>query len=318
MGFPSTNAEIVNDALFRAGELTDGSSDYETVALQYLNRIYLKIAAGGSELNKDVNEKWWWLRAEYPQPLTLLPVVEGTVQVVKGSTSIVFNVAPVDSLVGRYIRFNGTQDVFRITTHIAADVLAELDSLYTGPDSLGESYTAAKMEYTFPDNVMEVLSPMRVYQQGNPHIDGMDPEAMEREWPISQMWHGVPKAFTQVGNNKLRFSHQGGQPGEFIRVDFDYLMKPTQLAKDSGTPLMPEEYRTVLADFVGMMICFDKDDNKAQDLGSMAKAGLLGMAMENRRRLTQVSRNMGQIITRPNQTARSRYPLRTTGGRIVG
>ena len=125
-------------------------------------------------------------------------------------------------------------------------------------------------------------------------------------------------AFAQIGNRKIRFSHQGGSnPGEYIRVDFDYLQKPPALLKDDNECLMPEEYRKTLADFTTMFILVDKDDNKAQDIASLAKSGLKGMAAENRRRLTQVSRGMGHIYTRPDRTARSRYPLRTTGGRII-
>lgn len=317
MGYPRTNAEIVNDALFRAGELTDGSSDYEAKALDYLNRVYLAIAAGGSELNKDVNEKWWWLRSSFPGVITLLPVETGDVQVEFGSVDIEFNLAPDISLQGRLFRTDGTQDVFRIASHNALDTVAALDSIYTGPDNLAENYEASQMEYTIPSNVMEILSPMRAYQQSRAEIIGMDPQSLAERWPFIQKWQGVPMGFAQIGNNKVRFSHEGGSnPDELIRVDFDYLIRPDSLAKDANECLMPEEYRKTLSDFTCMFILVDKDDTKAQDVGSMARAGLIGMATENRRRLNQVSKNMGQLMTRPGQS-RDRYPLRTTGGRII-
>lgn len=319
MGYPRTNAEIVNDALFRAGELTDGSSDYEQKALDYLNRVYLAIAAGGSELNKDVNEKWWWLRSEMPAVLILLPIETGTVQVTLGSADITFNVAPTLSLQGRFFRTDGGMDLYRIQSHVALDTMATLDSIYTGPTNLGVAYQAAQMEYTIPANVMEILSPMRCYQDGKHDIQGMDIQTLEDQWPLSQSWHGVPHAFAQVGNRKVRFSHQGGSlPGEFIRADFDFLIRPDNLDKDANECLMPEEYRKTLADFVCMMILVDKDDTKAQDIGSLAKAGLNGMATENRRRMTQVSRGMGHLYPRAGHRAHRRYPLRTTGGRIIG
>lgn len=320
MGFPTTNAEIVNDALFRAGEATDGSSDWEAKALEYLNRVYTKIAAGGAELDPEINEKWWWLRSVTPFVLTLLPIQTGVVSVTAASASIIFSVAPTLSMAGRLFRTVGTQDVFRILTHTAASVNATLDSIYTGPTNAAVSYEASKLEYDIGDNVMEVLSPVRAYQDGRRDIEGMDLAALEYYYPLDQTWHGVPAAFAQVGNRKIRFSHQGGSlPTEFIRVDFDYMVLPTNLAKDAGEPLIPVEWRSVLADYTSMFILADKDDSKAGDMGKLAKAGLKGMEKENKNRTIQFSTSYGHIYPRANNSRGGRrFPLRTTGGRIIG
>lgn len=319
MGFPTTNAEIVNDALFRAGELFDGSSDYEAKALEYLNRVYTRIAAGGTELDQTLNEKWWWLRSTTPCVLTLLPIEIGVASVVNGSSAVVFSVAPTISLAGRFFRTIGTQDVFRILTHTALDVNAVLDSVYTGQTNAAIAWEASKLEYDLPANVMEVIEPIRCYQGGKRDISGMDLSALEGMYPLDQSFTGTPEAFSQIGNRKLRFSHQGGStPGELIRVDFDYLVLPTNLAKDAQECLLPVEWRSVLADFTCMMILADKDDSKAGDMGNLAKAGLMGMAKENRNRTVQFSNNYGHIYPRPYSQRANRYPLRTTGGRIIG
>lgn len=319
MGFPTTNAEIVNDALFRAGELTDGSSDYEGKALEYLNRVYTKIAAGGSELDTTINEKWLWLRSTTPQVLTLLPIETGSASVVNGSDAIVFSVAPTISLAGRFFRTTGTQDVFRILTHTALDVNAVLDSIYTGVTAALQSFEASKMEYDLPSNVMEVLSPIRCYQDGKREINGMDLAALENNYPLDQSFTGTPDAFSQIGNRKIRFSHQGGSfSNELIRVDFDYLILPTNLAKDANEPLIPVEWRSILADFTCMFLLTDKDDTKAGDIGKLAKAGLMGMAKENRNRVVQFSNSYGHVYPRPGMQRQNRFPLRTTGGRIIG
>ena len=320
MAYPTTNAEIINDALFTAGELTDGSSEYEAKALEYLNRVYTAIAAGGSELSEGkINEKWLWLRSTTPAVLILQPVHTGLVSVTHASDAIVFSLAPTVSLAGRTFRTPGAQDVFRILTHAALDVNAVLDSIYTGVTNAAESYEASKMEYDLPADVMEVLSPMRSYQDGRREIIGMDVGAMESLWPTETFYHGVPEAFAQVGNRKIRFSHQGGAtPTDLIRVDFDYLILPTNLAKDANEPLVPAEFRRVLSDFVAMHILLNKDDSKAADVGNLAKAGLMGMAKENRNRVVQVSESYGHIYTRTGNMRSRRYPLRTTGGRIIG
>lgn len=317
MGFPTTNVEIINDALFRAGEAIDGSSEYEAEALQYLNRTYTSIAAGGVELSdNEVNEKWLWLRSATPAVLILLPVETGLVSVTHASNAIVFSLAPTISLAGRFFRTPGSQDVFRILTHTALDVNAVLDSIYTGTTNAAESFEASKLEYDLPADVMEILDPIRTYQG---EITGMDLAALEEQYPLHTLHHGVPEAFAQIANRRIRFSHHGGATAtELIRVDFDYLVLPPNLAKDANECLMPEEFRRILSDFVAMYILLDKDDSKAVDLGNLAKAGLKGMAKENRDRVVQMSDSYGHIYTRSGQRRSSRYPLRTTGGRIIG
>lgn len=319
MGYPVTNADIVNDALFRSGELTDGSSEYDAKAVEYLNRVYTKIAAGGSELDISINEKWLWLRSATPAVLILEPVLTGVVSVIHASNAIVFSLAPTVSMAGRIFRTTGSQDVFRILTHTALDVNAVLDSIYTGVTNAAEEYESSKLEYDLPANVMEILSPMRAYKDGKRDISGMDLAALEYDYPLDNFYHGVPEAFAQVGNRKVRFSHQGGASAdELIRVDFDYLQLPSNLAKDANEPLMPVEWRSVLSDFTAMFILTDKDDSKAGDIGKLAKAGLMGMAKENRNRVIQFSNTYGHIYPSPTNQRRNRFPLRTTGGRIIG
>lgn len=319
MSYPKTNAEIVNDALFRAGEPTDGSSDYEAKALDYLNRVYAEVSAGGSTLDPTINVKWWWLRSTTPAVLILEPVIYGEASVTNNNSAIVFSVAPAISLAGRFFRTAGTQDVFRISSHTASDTNAVLDSVYTGPTSAAISYEASKLEYDLPSGVMEIISPIRVYKDGKREIEGMDLVALERQYPLSNQYVGVPNAFAQIGTRKVRFSHQGGTlPTDLIRVDFDYLVLPPNVAKDANELLVPEEFRKTLADFVCMMILADKDDTKAGDIGNMAKNGLKGMALEHTNRTTQVSPSYGHIYTRPARHSSRRYPLRTTGGRIIG
>ena len=36
----TTSADLVTDILFRSNEPTDGTSDFDSIALQYLNRAY--------------------------------------------------------------------------------------------------------------------------------------------------------------------------------------------------------------------------------------------------------------------------------------
>ena len=60
----ASTLQIRNDALFRAGEKTDGTSDLDAQSLIYLNRAYRALYMGGNEFDPSINEIWWWLKRE--------------------------------------------------------------------------------------------------------------------------------------------------------------------------------------------------------------------------------------------------------------
>src|SRR3989304_5879373 len=115
--------DLVTDILFRNGEPTDGTSDFDSVALQYLNRGYQIVWTGGAELDPSLNEKWLWLRKNPPGVLTLEPrIVNGTVRVTKGSTAITFSEGAGPAIPAKLGRLlvavdAGNGDVFRIATN---------------------------------------------------------------------------------------------------------------------------------------------------------------------------------------------------------
>src|SRR5690348_10306379 len=97
----STSSDILQAALFEAGEPTDGTSEYQAAALRLLNRAYQAIWMGGAELDPTCNEEWLWLQSSTPGVLTIYPVVTTLTAVVTNfSTSIVFSSAPTVSYAG--------------------------------------------------------------------------------------------------------------------------------------------------------------------------------------------------------------------------
>src|SRR5262245_44852830 len=90
-------ADILADALFRAGEPTDGNSDFADQALSYLNMAYMQICRGGAEIDPGVSEDWYWLRNDRPGVLILQPPITTlTVNATLGSTSATLSAAPTD------------------------------------------------------------------------------------------------------------------------------------------------------------------------------------------------------------------------------
>jgi hypothetical protein len=156
-----TTADILDLALQKAGEVTNGNSPYETQVLNYLNRVHLTLVSGGSiPLGKDqtveIDEVWPWSRARRPLILELQPKFDtGSLTVTLGSEGITFSSAPTVSVAGWYIKIQGRDEVLRVASHTASSTSAELDGLY--PDASGSalSFVCVKLDYELtPDYIV--------------------------------------------------------------------------------------------------------------------------------------------------------------------
>lgn len=315
------SADILDDALIRAGEKTDGTSQYEARSLRYLNRVYQAICSGGNELNPQIDEDWLWLRSSNPGVLTLNPVITtGTVSVTNNSTTATLSATLTPTAVGRYFRVDDHADVFKISAHTAGTAALTLDSVYTGDTDTTATYKLMQLEYTLASDVRSVLGPMKAYQEDVREIEGLTEEALNRNYPLRSIQGGVPRAFAMIAEQTVKFSHYGGtESTDLIRVDYDYLKLATALT-DSGSeePLVPIQYRRLLSDFTLMFLLADKHDTRAEDAGKLAQSGLTAMANENRRRQTKQASKPGHIFPRPNTLQQNKAPLRTASGLIIG
>lgn len=314
-------SDLMNDVLFRAGEPTDGSSDFNTQALEYLNRAYRALWSGGGELDKNINEPWLWLRKDPPGTLILNPIVDtGSVTVTNNSTTITFSSPPSASMANRFFKVDTHPDVFRISAHTASSATATLDTVYTGASGSGLTFRVFQLEYTLANDVLQIVSPMRAYANNQFDIDGTDLKNMDHEYPLNIAETGCPSQFAQVTDTKVRFNKAGGATAtELIRVEYDYTYKPADLANTANEePVVPLKYRQVLADYALFMLWTIKNDSRAEALGLQAKAGLQAMVNDNRGRLTEISFSYGKIIPRPGNKTRLQKVLRTTSGIIIG
>ena len=107
---------------------------------------------------------------------------------------------------------------------------------------------------------------------------------------------------------------------EAMRVDADYLQKADALTdSDDEEPLVPHEFRRILSDAALMFLFADKMDDRAPNVAMLAKAGLIAMQKEHRRRtVKQGVKTYGRIQTRQDLISRQRGPLRTSSGVIIG
>lgn len=331
----TTSADLVNDVLFRAGEPDDTTSDFYDQAIRYLNRAYQALWRGGGELSPDISEQWWWLTKYGNGTLTLLPVEDdGTVIVTNGSAGITFSAIPTRVIAGVvtnvslqtwHFKVDNHADVFRINTHASGLQTATLDSVYTGTTDTAAGYRAFKLDYTLASDVLEITSPMRAFQGG---IDGgniielVAPSVLSEKWPLEQIQPGVPKNYAKIALDDtplqvVRFSHYGGTSDtELIRIDYDYIYKPADIADDASEIALPREYRKVLCDWALSFLLKDKEDDRYAAIVGLAQAGLRQMELENRRRQVRQG-SQGRIFPRAGSRLNARGPLRTSSGLLI-
>lgn len=301
------SSDLINDVLFRAGESTDGTSDFEAAALQYINRAYQAIWSGGAEIAPEVNEPWWWLFKE-ANFLTDASIATGTVSVTLGSASITFSVAPAASVVGFWFKVTGHNELYKIAMHTGGAVGATLDSVYLGATNAAASYILFKTDYTLTTDVLRLVTPMRLGQTNaagtaytrpgrNYQILGVSNRELDEIAPLALAAAGVPKLFAQIGEAAVRVDLYSGTR---VRVDYAYMQRPAVLT-DSGAeePVVPLQYRRLIADVATMFLFTDKSDNRVQAVALLARAGLLAMAQENRIRLQVYGPRSRELSPKP-------------------
>lgn len=318
----TTGADLMADILFRGGEATNGTSDFDAEALRLLNRAYREMYMGGSAFAADVQENWLWLRKDPPGVLILDQVVNaGTVSVTKNSATATLSVSPAASMAGRFFKVDDQPDVFRVSAHTAGTDTLTLDSVYTQTTNTAASYKLMKLEYTLASDVLRIIAPMRCQHDSKVEVEGVILTQLERDWPLQTVESGTPTVFAPVTESKVRFNRYGNSDpaGDFIRLEYDYLARPSDLTNDAGSiPVVPAQWRHILCDMALTYLYTSKNDDRVMAVGSAAKAGLMAMALENRQKLQAMSRRFGKIRARQDNLESTRRPLRTSSGLIIG
>jgi hypothetical protein len=321
----NTAADLVADILGRSDEAIDGTSDFDALALQYLNRAYIGIWRGGAELDPRVREAWWWLRKDAQGVITLDPSINaGSVAITNNNAGVTFSSAPTLSVSGWHLKVDTHPDVFILTDHTIAQTGGTLESVYTGPDDTAAAYKVFHLDYSLATDVLYLSHPMSSYRSigiGRGHqINYIDMEPFKQKWPLQHIHVGTPHNFTMLGERKVRFSHSGGvTTGDLIKIDYEYIREPADLTNSATSiPVLPRQYRTIISDWGTALLLEDKSDNRAKDALKLAQNGLQGMALDHRSRSNRAGGTFGQIITRQGAVLRLQGPLRTESGLIIG
>lgn len=320
-------ADILDDVEFRSGELLDGSSPLEGGILQFINRAYNSLVMGGAEFNDGESEEWWWLHKDPPGTLVLeSPVTAGSVTVTNNLNTITLTSAPAASKATWFFKVDNHADVFRVLTHTGGSGSMVLDSVYTGVSGSALTYKLFKLEYTLASDVIRVIAPMVIQAAGRESIEGVELVTMSRDYPLTYIEPGTPNQFANVTDTKVRFNRYGiTTNGGLIRVEYDYLVRPPILTNAANEePLVPLQYRQLLADIAYYYLFQAKskgtteDANKLANIGNLVKCGVQAMSNEQHHRMIVHGGMLGKIQARQDNLIRFNRPLRTESGVIIG
>lgn len=312
-----TGADLVTDVLFRGRELSSGS-DFGDAVVRYLNRAFQAIWMGGSELDPEMDEVWWWLKAQEPGILNLEPLIETTVSATRGSPTVTFGSAPdpiaVSDVTDWFLKIQGDPTVYLIEEHTASSTTATLQSNYHRETSIsGQACKVFKTDYDLNSFVLELTGPMRVFEGSKGVVEEIPVSTMDRDWNRDRVWTGCPEFFSSLGQGipRVRFNRTAND--EIIRVEYDYMATPNDIDNSETEPNIPFQYRKTLADAALYFLLQDKNDSRAPEALQLAISGIRAMARDNRNKWSKTGRPM--LIT-PRAGNSSRGLRLTTSGRI--
>ena len=312
-----TSAEILDDILFRAGEKTDGTSDYEAQGLIYMNRAYRAIYMGGMEFSKKFHEDWYWNKVVRTGSGALDAVIKtGTVTATRASTAITFSSAPAVSVADRRFLVDGDEDIYTVSAHTAGAAAATLLTAYTGTTGAGKTFRVMRHAYALISGITKIASPIFFYQDGGRECLFVDFDSIRRFWASGADLSGVPERFCYGETESEIYFDRYGSDTENEKMLFEYSAneRPADLANDSNEPIVPRQWRHIISDMALFFIYADKDDSRGRIVAEEAQAGLEAMKIENRAMMEQAG-EVGHIYPRGRPTVRR---VKTSSGKLIG
>jgi hypothetical protein len=260
----TTFKDLYEDVLKR-GHLSVSDAVALPLVKDWINQRYRQVAR---------MRPWRWLLKR--GAITLVePYADGTVTVSKGSATITGSGTDWGSqMVGQRFKVDGFDEVYKIAS-VASKTSLTLETPYQGSTGSGKSYRILYPEYSLASDFDRLLDPHRSFSPYQLVPVGL--MEMNRRWG----YHGAegrPTHYTlapQNGSLKLLVYPAPDSAGTLY---YDYIQAITELSNDSDEPLIPENYRHILADGAYADLLTFKDDNRSSVWEARFQRGLLDMA----------------------------------------
>jgi len=311
-------ADLVKGALQKSGELTDGTSYYQTLVLVYLNKVYRKVLSGSNKWGINLSKAWSWARVT--KSIVLEPAITaGSVDVTNGSASAVFTTPPTTSQVGNYLKLDNRPTFYKIIVHTGGAGPFTLDAKYVEETGLSLPYKSIRLAYDLGPNIMRLVDPFRAYVddsntllnvdlEEDGKISGLPINILRRLYPLKRLREGAPDRFAQVSKTDEKLEIQFNRfPAKQQKVDADVIEYPDELIDSNDSiPIFPRDHRELLEDGAAQMILGDKNDDREDKFFALTKLGISTMVEDDNRQETNTNPNKGRLIYRPEQVTRDR------------
>lgn len=158
-----TGSDLVAAALNIAGELADGTSNYQADALTYLNLAYKGVLTGGNVFGIDVADPWTWALARRPIIFTMNPaIINVNATVTQFSFNGTFSSAPQNvagsniSVQNWWLNVGSRDEWFMIKSHAAGSTSFQLDMPYTEQNIIASTAKIVQLDYDLVDDSVVV------------------------------------------------------------------------------------------------------------------------------------------------------------------
>ena len=261
-----TGADILQDVLFRAGELTalSGSpvSNYLPIAQTFVQRCYYDVLT---------SSPWPWALSSPPGVLTINPQITGTGTFTIGSTAVTLDAqASSNSLVGWWIWESDDEIPYRIISNSAGSTSIGIDAAYTGPTAGDNNYVIFQDEYQLPNPCLRLWN---AWLRDEPAIDVEVITQAEMQDRFPDRYNGeYPMYVSLVRDNILRIVPWPELTA--VTLEYEYTVMPTtDLTFDfnlvTDIPVVPQWDRHVIADAALVLLYDLKNDTRAADITAL-------------------------------------------------
>lgn len=313
----ATAKDLKKFILQKCGELDDGTSEYDSRAITFLNRAHQALLSGGAELGIDVGQPWPWAQNRDKSVLVLQPKISTlTATFTNGSNAITFSSAPPRNLKDWIIQQNDFPECYRISAHTGTSTSATLDSIYVNTSGAGLSCVIFLIDYDLDPNILRLVAPFTAYKSNDyyrdncANIDMIDPSEFARTFPINQLNEGTPNRFSQIykTNDTMKPRIRINKiPDQLMRAEYNYIAVPADLTdSDSSIPLVPIDHRITLGYYGAYFLALDKNDNRAPEYRELAKAGIIALKRAGQVEKMNTDQFYGRMIPREDMLNRNR------------
>jgi len=317
----TTVQDIVEDALWLAGEPSSSTGQYYTRATNLVSAMQQALVTGGAIGNIVLPAMdWWW--AKKRANLTVLPAQNitgytaiGSITLTKDSTSATLGAAcSVDLDYYRIVLDGQREQIPSVASHTAGGTAITLDMAWKPATVVTSNYKLVPLEFALATDFVRFAGPLQVPEW--PYEIGItDLASLDSAFPLATITAGTPQLAAMVGNGtKVHLSHYyaDGKPRVF---EYDYVYSPAALTVGGSDPVVPHPHRRILSFGAALQMLFEKNDDKQAAMGIVFQTAWDAMEKVQIKDSAR-SPDMGRLIPRPTGT--SWGVLRTSSGVIIG